>query len=136
MDHEVPSQTEVSTNNGGDQFTIDTQNFEEPAGDNPNTISTFESSMPSMLNLQTAGLRRSSRIASQESKPSYSCMISRCFCLLATVITILGAPSINTMYSGCQNMKFATVHAFHAANQVFDNTLNVLHPMALATEKR
>ena len=45
------------------------------------------------------------------------------------------APSVSTMYSGSQNMIFAIVNAFHVANQIFDNTLNTLHPMALATEK-
>ena len=49
--------------------------------------------------------------------------------------TILWAPSVNTTYSGSQNIIFATVNDFHAANQIFDNTLNALHPMALVTEK-
>ena len=39
------------------------------------------------------------------------------------------------MYSGSQNMVFATVNAFHVANQIFDNTLNTLHSMDFATEK-
>ena len=32
-------------------------------------------------------------------------------------------------------MIFAMVNAFHAANQIFDDTLNALHPMALAAEQ-
>ena len=32
-------------------------------------------------------------------------------------------------------MIFATVNAFHSANQIFDSTLNNLHPMALMAEK-
>ena len=55
--------------------------------------------------------------------------------MLVTTKTILWAPSVSTMYSGSQNMIFAIVNAFHVANQIFDNTLNTLHPMALATEK-
>ena len=65
VDHTVPSQAEAPTNNSGGQSIIDTPSFDEPAGGNPDVISTFESSMPPMSNLQTAGLRRSSRIAAQ-----------------------------------------------------------------------
>ena len=32
-------------------------------------------------------------------------------------------------------MVFSVVHSYHPANQLFDDTLNSLHPMALATEK-
>ena len=32
-------------------------------------------------------------------------------------------------------MVFSAVHSCHSANQLFDDTLNSLHPMALATEK-
>ena len=32
-------------------------------------------------------------------------------------------------------MIFAAVNAFYTSNQIFDNTLNALHPMALVTEK-
>ena len=56
--------------------------------------------------------------------------------MLVAATTILWAPSGKTMYSSFQNMILATVNAFHATTQIFDNTLNMLHPMALATEKK
>ena len=45
------------------------------------------------------------------------------------------ALSVSTMYFDSQNMVFATVNVFHAANQIFDNILNALHSMDFATEK-
>ena len=72
LDHVVPSQAETPTDDGGGQSIADTPSFDELADDNPDAMSIFESSMPSMLNLQAAGLRRSSRIlAAQESKSNY-----------------------------------------------------------------
>ena len=55
--------------------------------------------------------------------------------MLIATTNILWAPSISTMSSGSQNMIFATVNAFYAANQIFDNTLTLcILCMALATE--
>ena len=42
---------------------------------------------------------------------------------------------MDTMQLGCQNMIFATMNAFHTANQIFDNTLNASYHMALSTEQ-
>ena len=51
VDHSVPSQAETPTDVGGGQSIADTSRFDEPADDNPDAMSTFESSMPPMLNL-------------------------------------------------------------------------------------
>ena len=52
-----------------------------------------------------------------------------------TATTIFLAPPVDTLYFRCQKLIFATMNAFHTANQIFDNTLNVLHPMVLAVEQ-
>ena len=49
--------------------------------------------------------------------------------------TLLWTPSVDIIHPRGQNMIFATVNAFHTANQFFDCTLNALHPMALMAEK-
>ena len=61
----LPPPAEASTEISGGLPADDTPNFEEPADTNSDAISTFDSSMPPILNLQTTGLRRSPRIASQ-----------------------------------------------------------------------
>ena len=95
-----------------------------------------DSEMPPMLNLQKAGLRRSPRIAAQQSRPWYKCnLISRCFCVLLVATTLSWSPSVDTIHSRGQNLIFAEVNSFHSVNQNVDNTLNVLHPMALGAEK-
>lgn len=95
------------------------------------------SSMPPMLNLQTAGLRRSPRIAALKIKPWYKCnLISKCFCVLSVAATLQWTPTLNGLYSSTKHLVFATVNSYHSANQLFDNTLNSLHPMVLVAEKQ
>ena len=65
LDHVVPSQAQTPTDDGGTASGADTPVFDELAGDSSDTMLDFESSMPTMLNLQAAGLRRSARIAAQ-----------------------------------------------------------------------
>ena len=94
-----------------------------------------ESEMPPMLNLQTAGLRRSPRIAKLK-RPWYKCnLIAKCFCAITVAATLQWTPTLSQVYSGAENMVFSAAHSYHSANQLFDDTLNSLHPMALATEK-
>ena len=95
-----------------------------------------DSKMPPILDLQQAGLRRSPRIAAQQKKPWYKCnLIAKSFCFLTVATTLHWAPSFNSLHSSGQNLVYATVNSFHSANQNFDNTLNMLHPMALMAEK-
>ena len=63
-------------------------------------------------------------------------MVSRCFCVLMTATTLFWAPPVETMYSVCQNMIFVTENAFHTANQIFDNVLNVLIIMNFTTSSK
>ena len=61
--------------------------------------STFDSGMPPMLNLQTAGLRRSPRLAAQKSTPWYkSNLIARCFCVLMVATTLSWTPSLDSLH--------------------------------------
>ena len=91
------------------------------------------SDMPPMLNLQTAGVRRSPRIVKLK-RPRYKCNLTSRYVFVLTVATIFQwAPTLADVYSGSENMVFSAVHSYHAANQLFDDTLNSLHPMALST---
>ena len=90
-----------------------------------------------MLDLKTAGLRRSPRIEAHEQKPWYKCnVIYKCFCVLSVAAVLSWSPDASSLHSRGQNLVFATVNSFHSANQNFDNTLNNLHPMALLAEKQ
>ena len=93
--------------------------------------------MPPMLDLKTAGLRRSPRIAAHEQKPWYKCnVIYKCFCVLSVAAVLSWSPDASSLHSRGQNLVFATVNSFHSANQNFENTLKILHPMALLAEKQ
>ena len=63
LDHTVLSQAQTPMDDSGTTSIADT-----PMLDTPDVILDFDLSMPSMLNFQAAGLRRSARIAAQESK--------------------------------------------------------------------
>ena len=98
------------------------------------------SKMPPILNLQTAGLRRSPRIAAMKSKSStssrFNCTtLMRCFCTLGAAATTIWSADVSHLASSSQNLVFTTVNSYHMANQLFDNTLNSLHSMALLAEK-
>ena len=54
------------------EASADTSPDDIPVGDSSEHTSSFDSEMPSILNLQTAGLRRSPRIAAQKSRPWYT----------------------------------------------------------------
>ena len=56
LDHTVLPHAQTPMDDSGTTSTADTQFFDEPAGDTPDAMLDFDSSMPSMLNLQAAGL--------------------------------------------------------------------------------
>lgn len=89
-----------------------------------------ESCMPSIVDFTTAGLRRSTRDRKSPDRfVSYSSIFSR-VCAIGLAFTALWSPQPSVLYSAAQNMVFATVNMYHAANECFDGTLNCLHPMA------
>ena len=45
------------------------------------------------------------------------------------------SPSLSTFHLAAENVVFATVNKYHAANRCLDGTLNYLHPMAYAAGK-
>ena len=95
-----------------------------------------DSNMPPILNLETAGLRRSPRLAAKKERPWYKCnLIAKCFCVLALATSYNWAPTCNDLHSSAEQLVFTTVNSFHSANQLFDDTLNSLDPMALVTQK-
>ena len=97
------------------------------------------SSMPSIINLATTGLRQSPRISAKESEKTHSILscntIMKCFCVFGVATTSLWTPGESSLYCQTQKLVFASVNTFHSANQKFDSTLNALHPMALLAEK-
>ena len=108
----------------------------EPTTQDTNEYVNFEegSKMPLVLNLQTAGLRWSPRIAKLK-KPWYKCnLVAIFFCAFAAAATFQRTPTLSGVYTSSENMVFSAVHSYHSANQLFDDTLNSLHPMASATE--
>ena len=58
-----------------------------------------------------------------------------CFCVLGATAALLWLPEAISLHSPAQTLVFATVNVFHSANQNFDNTLNVFHPLAFLEEK-
>ena len=97
------------------------------------------SSMPSIIDPETSGLRQSPRIAAKESETfhsSLSCNINmKCFCVFGVAITSMWTPGESSLHCQTQKLVFASVNRFHLANQNFDSTLNALHPMVLLAEK-
>ena len=101
-----------------------------PTAQDTNEYVNFEegSHMPPMLNVQTDGLRRSPRIA-KLNRPWYKCnLIAKYFCALALASSFQWTPTLSGVYTGAENMVLSAVHSYHSANQLFDDTLNSLHP--------
>ena len=59
----------------------------------------------------------------------------KCFCAFGVEMTSLWNPGESSLYCKTQKLVFASVNAFHSANQHFDSTLNALHPMVFLAEK-
>ena len=95
--------------------------------------------MPSIINLETTGLRRSPHIAAKEPEKNHSSLscntIMKCFCVFGVAMTSLWTPGESSLYCQTQKLVFVSVNTFHSANQFFDSTLNALHPMALLAGK-
>ena len=90
--------------------------------------------MPEMVNLETAGLCRSERIATKE-QPKYNFFsgISK-FCAFGTLLasTILN-PTV--AFSHGQASVNAVIHNCNVINANFDGSLNEFHHMVLAATK-
>jgi len=98
-----------------------------------------DSNMPPIVDLSTAGLRRSPRIAAQQTATAHTSWftvntIMKCFCVLGLTLASCWSPEPSNLHDRVQNLIFATVNSFHSAHMNFDNTLNMLHPMAFMAE--
>ena len=93
-----------------------------------------EYTMPNMINLETAGYRRSPRIASQPAKRySFVSILSK-FCAFGVLMaTAIQEPSV--AFSHAQTCVDAAVHQCTVMNTNFDSTINDLHHMALSAAK-
>ena len=96
------------------------------------------SSMPLIVDLATAGLRISARLAGDP--PNKSTVLSyktimMCFCVYGIALALLWSPRESCLHSQAQIFVNTSVNIFHSTNKNFDNTLNALHPMALLAEK-
>lgn len=57
-------------------------------------------------------------------------------CACALLVASTWCPQPSALFSSSQCVVRGAVNLFHAANTTFDGTLNNLHHMALAVEKR
>ena len=94
-------------------------------------ISFNDSSMPPIVDLATAGLRRSNRVRSMPNRLSFFVKV----CALGTFLAGSWIPAFAPLHDRAQNIVFAAVKEFHSANKCFDGTLNSLHHMALLAGK-
>ena len=62
-------------------------------------------------------------------------LLQNAFCAFAAAATSQLTPTLSGVHTSSENMSFSVVHSYHLANQLFDDTLNLLHPTALATEE-
>ena len=88
--------------------------------------------MPSIIDLATSGLRRSTRAKSQPQRLSFFSKV----CALGLFAASIWTTGPSFLHDRAQNLVFASVNQYHAANQCFDGTLNCLHHMALAAGKQ
>ena len=90
--------------------------------------------MPEMINLESAGLRHSARVASQpRTKYNFFLALIR-FCAFGSLIaTILSQPMAE--FSHGQATINAAVHQCNVINANFDGALNEIHHMVLASGK-
>ncbi|KAL7542835.1 hypothetical protein ACHAWF_007262 [Thalassiosira exigua] len=80
-------------------------------------------SMPSIIDLATAGLRRSTRQQSKPERFGFASVHTR-VCAFGLVMTSLWASNHDTARFLPDNLAFAAVNEFQAANKCFDGTLN------------
>ena len=57
------------------------------------------------------------------------------FCVLTVATTLNWAPETNVLHAPAQQLVLIAVNSYHSANQLFDDTLNSLHPMASLAKK-
>ena len=97
------------------------------------------SSMPSIIDLATDGLRRLPLIDAKESDKNHSVLscniIMKCLCVFGLAMASLWTPGESSLYCRTHNLVFASVNTFHSANKILNSTLNALPPMALLAEK-
>ena len=87
--------------------------------------------MPTMVNLETAGLRRSERISTQEPKKyNFFSVLSKICGVGLVLATSLASPV--TVFSHGQATVNSVVHTCNVINANFDGSCNVIHHMVLA----
>ena len=87
--------------------------------------------MPTIVNFESAGLRRSNR---EKKKPNRFSFFSR-VCTMGLLVAAIWTPGSSPLYDRAQNLMAAAVNQYHIVNECFDGTLNSLHYMALAAGK-
>ena len=121
MGGDVPSPP-TAASEGGAPASFDTAASE---GD-PN-----DSFMPNMINLEESGLRRSSRIASQEPKKySFGTCLAK-FCAFGALIAGAVVNPVNVFSHG-HACVLGAVHQCSVINANFDQSCNQMHHMVLA----
>ena len=98
-------------------------NLEDTANnDNGHIDFNDNSSMPSIINLATNGLRQLPRIAAKESEKNHSSLssntIMKCLCAFSVAMASLWTPGESYLYFQTQKLVFASVNTFHSANKI------------------
>ena len=90
--------------------------------------------MPTIVNLESSGLRRFPRLAANYRSVNWiSAISSLCACVF--IAAPVWCPQPLVLFSSSHCAVRGAVNLFHADNTTFDGTLNSLHYMALAAGK-
>ena len=90
--------------------------------------------MPTMVNLESSGLWRSSRIPSGPKKHyNFFSGISKFFVFGALLLSTIAQPSV--AFSHVQDSVNAAIHHCNVINKNFDGSLNEIHHMLLPSRK-
>ena len=101
--------------------------------DDISTTSFQGSQMPPIVDFTTAGLRRSSRTRSSPDRLTFRSFLTK-ICAFGLLLATAWTPETDLVHAS-QNLAFAAVNTFHAANRCFDGTINSLHHFALLAGK-
>ena len=94
--------------------------------------------MPSIIDLDTAGLQRSAHISGKPPNKSniLSCKtMMKFFCVYGIALASLWPPRESSLHYRAQNFVNTSVNEFQYEIKNFDKKLNALNPMELLLEK-
>ena len=96
--------------------------------------------MSTMVNFHTEALIRSPRTSDLKKKSKKSSRYNFTtllifFCTLGVAASAIWSPDVSQFHSRSHNFLFATVSSYHIVDQLFDNTLKSIFPIAPLSKK-